>query len=119
MLLSQSRLLSRRNGDKIMDGNIFPLPFSAHLIFAVVAFVFFLIQFIRVRYKYQLVMAVAVAMTMLIYLKDTKLWFYGIGILEFGLLIIALVAAISEKKRRRELEAEISSENATEDKKDI
>lgn len=102
-----------------MSGNIFPLPFSAHLIFAVVAFVFFLIQFIRVRYKYQLVMAVAVAMTMLIYLKDTKLWFYGIGILEFGLLIIALVAAISEKKRRRELEAEISSENATEDKKDI
>ena len=100
-----------------MNGNIFPLPFSAHLIFAVVAFVFFLIQFIRVRYKYQLVMAVAV--TMLIYLKDTKLWFYGIGILEFGLLIIALVAAISEKKRRRELEAEISSENATEDKKDI
>ena len=100
-----------------MNGNIFPLPFSAHLIFAVVAFVFFLIQFIR--YKYQLVMAVAVAMTMLIYLKDTKLWFYGIGILEFGLLIIALVAAISEKKRRRELEAEISSENATEDKKDI
>ena len=100
-----------------MNGNIFPLPFSAHLIFAVVAFVFFLIQFIRVRYKYQLVMAVAVAM--LIYLKDTKLWFYGIGILEFGLLIIALVAAISEKKRRRELEAEISSENATEDKKDI
>lgn len=42
-----------------MNGNIFPLPFSAHLIFAVVAFVFFLIQFIRVRYKYQLVMAVA------------------------------------------------------------
>lgn len=102
-----------------MNGNIFPLSFSTHLIFVAVAFIFFLIQFIRVKYKYQLIMAVAVAMTMLIYVKDSKLWFYGIGLLEFGLLIIALVAAITEKKRRRELAAEISSESVSGDKKDV
>lgn len=102
-----------------MNGNIFPLPFSVHLVFVIVAFVFFLIQFIRTRYKYQLVMAVAVAMTMLLYVKETKLWFYGIGILEFGLLIIALVAAIAEKKRRKELEAEIRSDKTLEDNKDL
>lgn len=102
-----------------MNGNIFPLPFSVHLVFVIVAFVFFLIQFIRTRYKYQLVMAVAVAMTILLYVKETKLWFYGIGILEFGLLIIALVAAIAEKKRRKELEAEIRSDKTLEDNKDL
>lgn len=86
-----------------MSGNIFPLPFSTHLVFVAVAFVFFLIQFIRVRYKYQLVMAVAVAVTMLIYVKDSKMWFYSVGLIEFGLLLIALVAAIVEKKSRKEL----------------
>lgn len=89
-----------------MSGNIFPLPFSTHLIFVAVAFVFFLIQFIRTKYKYEIIMAAAVAVTMLIYAKDSKMWFYGIGILEFGLLLIALVASIAEKKSRKELAAE-------------
>lgn len=99
-----------------MSGNVFPLPFSTHLIFVAVAFVFFLIQFIRTRYKYELVMAAAVAVTMLIYAKDSKMWFYGVGILEFGLLVIALVAAIAEKRSRKELAEETGvSQNETAD----
>lgn len=101
-----------------MNGNIFPLPFSTHLIFVAIAFVFFLIQFVRTKYKYQLIMAIAVALTMLIYVKDSKMWFYSIGILEFGLLIIAFVAAIAEKRSRKELVDEVSdAENDIEDEK--
>lgn len=97
-----------------MSGNIFPLPFSTHLIFVAVAFVFFLIQFIRTKYKYEIVMAAAVAITMLIYVKDTKMWFYSIGIIEFGLLLIALVSAIVEKRSRKELAGETGvSQNET------
>ncbi len=81
--------------------NIFPLPFTAHIIFVAVAFIFFMIQFIRVRYKYQIIMAVAASFTMLVYVKDTKTWFYAVGILEFGLLLLALVAAIAEKHSRK------------------
>ncbi len=89
-----------------MNGNIFPLPFSTHLIFVVVAFVFFLIQFVRVRKKYQIFMAAAVAMTMMIYVNDTKLWFYGVGIIEFGLILIALVTAVAEKNNKTAIVAE-------------
>ncbi len=92
-----------------MSGNVFPLPFTTHLVFVAVAFLFFLIQFVRVRKKYQLIMAVAAALTMLIYVKDTKMWFYGIGILEFGLLILALIAAIVERDKK-----EIASDDASE-----
>lgn len=89
-----------------MSGNIFPLPFSTHLIFVAVAFVFFLIQFIRTKKKYEIVMAAAAAVTMLIYAKDTKMWFYSIGLIEMGLLLIALVLSIVEKKSRKELAEE-------------
>ncbi len=93
-----------------MSTNIFPLPFSTHLIFVAVAFVFFLIQFIRTKYKYEIIMAAAVAVTMLIYAKDTKMWFYSIGILEFGLIILALVFSIVEKRSRKELAEETGVE---------
>lgn len=86
-----------------MNTNNFPLSFEAHLVFVAVAFIFFIIQFVRLRKKYQLIMAIAVAMTMLIYVKDTKMWFYGIGILEIGLLILALIAAIVGKPKNDEL----------------
>lgn len=99
-----------------MDSNIFPLPFTTHIVFAAVAFLFFIVQFVRTKYKYEPVMAMAVAATMLIYLKDNKMWIYGIGILEFGLLIIALVLSVAEKKSRREAAALAAAADSTEEK---
>lgn len=93
-----------------MNSNIFPLPFSTHVIFVAIAFVFFIIQFVRLKYKYQLVMAVAVAMSMLVYVNDSKMWFYGVGILEFGLLVLSFVLSIVEKKNKKETEDEESAD---------
>jgi len=75
-----------------MNTNIFPLPFSAHLIFSIFAFVIFMFQFIRVRRPYQLLMAAAVPATLLIYVNDSKAWFYGIGIAEAIFIIASLVS---------------------------
>lgn len=88
-----------------MDNNIFPLPFPAHVIFVAVAVLFFAIQFIRLKYKYELIMAAAVVCTMLIYVKDSRMWFYSAGILEFGLILTALVVSIVEKRGRKALAA--------------
>lgn len=98
-----------------MSGNVFPLPFSTHLIFVAVAFLFFMIQFVRMRKKYQIILAIAVALTMLIYMKDTKMWFYGLGIMEFGLLIIAFATSFLDKKNEKnEALAEAVEEETTE-----
>lgn len=94
-----------------MDNSIFPLPFSAHMIFVAIAFIFFLVQFIRLRYKYQLILAVASSCSALIYFQDTKTWFYGVGLVEFGLLLLALVMAIVEKRKRKALEKQAETEN--------
>lgn len=99
-----------------MNGNVFPLPFATHLIFTVIAAVFFLVQFARLRYKYQIVMAAAVVSTLLIYANDSKTWFYGMGILELGLLLLALVLSIVEKRSRKALESELYDDEAGEEK---
>lgn len=93
-----------------MDSSIFPLPFAAHMIFVAIAFTFFLIQFIRLRYKYQLILAVASTCSALIYFQNTKTWFYGVGLVEFGLLLLALVMAIVEKRSRKAREKKTDTE---------
>ena len=52
----------------LMESTVFPLPFQSHLIFCVIATIFFVIQFIRMRRMYQLVFAVAVPATLLLYI---------------------------------------------------
>lgn len=86
-----------------MSSNVFPLPLSAHIVFVVIAFSFFIIQFVRTKYKYELVLAAAVACTMLIYTNDSKSLFCGVGMIELGLIMIALVSAIVEKHNRKVL----------------
>ncbi len=88
-----------------MNSSIFPLPLTSHIIFVVIAVVFFIIQFIRLKNKYQIVMAAVAAVTMLIYVNDSKVWFYGVGILELGLLVLALILSIVEKKSKKETES--------------
>lgn len=94
-----------------MSNNIFPLPFTVHLIFSCVAFLFFIFQYTRVKRKYQLIMAVTVPLTLLLYVNTGKTWFYTIGIAEFVLLIAALVTSIIEKNKEKVLAKEAEAEN--------
>lgn len=89
----------------MLENSVFPLPVKSHIIFCVIAVAFFLLQFIRLRYKYQLVLAVAVPATLLVYVSDNRTWFYGVGVLEICLLLLALVLAIMQHKKLAKEEA--------------
>ena len=55
-----------------MNNNIFPLPFWAHLVFVILAFALFMVQYVRVRKLYQILMAAAVVVSMLIYVNTSS-----------------------------------------------
>lgn len=97
-----------------MNNNIFPLPFTVHLVFSCIAFLFFIFQFTRVKHKYQLIMAVAVPATLLLYVNSSKTWFYILGIAEFILMAGALITAIIEKRKEKASAAEQTNENSEE-----
>lgn len=88
-----------------MNNNIFPLPFSLHLIFVILAFALFIIQYVRVRRLYQIIIAVAVAASMLIYASTSKIWINAVGIIETVLLITALVSSIIDGRKAKKLAA--------------
>jgi len=85
----------------LMESTVFPLPFQSHLIFCVIATIFFVIQFIRMRRMYQLVFAVAVPATLLLYINESRTWFYGIGVFELVMLILAIVTVCIDHTRAK------------------
>ena len=50
-----------------MDTSLFPIGMEKHIIFAVVAGIFFLLQFFRTKYWYELILAVAVPFSLLVF----------------------------------------------------
>lgn len=84
-----------------MNGNIYPLPFNTHLIFCIFSVAFFLFQYFRSGYKYQILMAFAIPATLLIYVSNNKIFFYGIGIFELIMLLSVAVSIANEKKRMK------------------
>ena len=50
-----------------MDASTFPISFTYHLIFCLIAGAFFVVQFIRLRRPYQLLLAVGIVASLLIY----------------------------------------------------
>ncbi|HBI85511.1 MAG TPA: hypothetical protein DDX71_04385 [Ruminococcus sp.] len=75
-----------------LESTLFPIAAEKHVVFAIVSSLFFLLQFIRTRKLYQLIMAIAIPASLLIYLapENTAL-FYGIGIAEGLLLLLAFI----------------------------
>jgi TRAP-type C4-dicarboxylate transport system permease small subunit len=94
-----------------MELNVFPIELKKHIIFCVVASIFFLLQFIRTKHWYQLVMAAAVPLSLLIYIDpENNYIFYGVGVMEGVLLLLALVLNIIQS--RKEAKAEKLKNNA-------
>ncbi len=60
-----------------------------------------MIQFIRMRRMYQLVFAVAVPATLLLYINESRTWFYGIGVFELVMLILAIVTVCIDHTRAK------------------
>lgn len=97
----------------LMESTVFPLPFQSHLIFCVIATIFFVIQFIRLRRTYQLVFAVAIPATMLLYVSESRTWFYGIGVFELAMLILAVImVCIDHAKAKKDAPKEPAEKEA-------
>lgn len=60
-----------------MDASTFPISLTYHLVFALIAGIFFLVQFIRLRRPYQLLLAIGILASLLIHVGDphNKVWF--------------------------------------------
>lgn len=86
-----------------MDISVFPLPFSMHLIFSVLALALFLYQYSRQRRLYQLLMAVAIPATLLLYVNSSVTWHYCVGMLELVLIVAAVVSSVVDSIRNRAL----------------
>lgn len=89
-----------------MDASTFPIPFSFHLIFCLIAGVFFLLQFIRLKRPYQLVLTIAIPASLLIYIGDptNQSWFHTVGAFEAAMLIGAIVLAVMDRFRQHKQE---------------
>lgn len=93
---------------------LFPFPFKIHLIFSIVAFVFFLWRFAGNKRPYQLIMAVAIPLSLVIWASDNRVLFYSIGIAEAVLLLAALVTSFifKDEEEKKADSVEYSSEES-------
>lgn len=95
---------------------MFPISQDKHLIFCILATLLFLLQFVRTKRWYQLVMAIAIPASLLIYVQpENKTIYFGVGILEVVLLLLALIlnivqsAKIAKAEKLAEAEADTAS----------
>lgn len=83
--------------------NLFPFPFPFHLVFAVFSFIFFIVSFFRYRKPYQLLFAVGIPLSLLLWLaEENRNLYYGVGILELIILLLALITSIICKPKKKE-----------------
>ena len=80
----------------------FPLTMDKHIIFCIIGFVFFILQFFRQGFKYQIISAFAIAGTLLLYINDSSAWRYGVGALELVLVILIFTVMTIEKKKEEQ-----------------
>ena len=82
---------------------LFAFPFPFHLVFAVISFIFFIVSFFRYRKPYQLLFAVGIPLSLLLWLaEENRNLYYGVGILELIILLLALITSIICKPKKKE-----------------
>lgn len=81
---------------------IFPFPFEMHLALAVISFLFFSYRFAVQKKPFQLIFAIASPLSLALWLSDSKTLFYGLGIVELALIIIAIVTSVVCKPKKAE-----------------
>lgn len=87
-----------------MNTNTFPLSFTQHLVFVIIAVIFLALQFARQKYWYQPVVMAALAGSLLIYVHDGMGWYYGVGALELVLMLAAAVLYILQARKLAKIE---------------
>ncbi|MBE6862487.1 MAG: hypothetical protein E7497_06280 [Ruminococcus sp.] len=114
MLFSNTALTLAQNTE-VMQPTLFPFPFEAHIVFAILALVFFVFQFTREKKPYQLIMAIAVPFSLVLWLSESQTLFYAVGIIEAVLLFAALITSIIFRDKSSDKEnAEKNTDNSAE-----
>lgn len=89
---------------ELENTNLFPFPFSLHLIFCIIALVFFIYRFVTDKKPFQLIMALAVPFSITIHISDSHTWFYIVGLIELILVIAAFVTSIIFRDKNKSAE---------------
>lgn len=88
-----------------METTLFTIGLEKHIIFSSVACLFFLAQFLRTKRWYQLILAAAVPASLLVYFQpENKTLFYGVGIAEAVLLVLAFVVNLVQSAKAKKEE---------------
>ena len=100
---------------EVEQPGLFPFPFGMHIVFAIVALIFFAYRFKTDKRPYQLIMAIAIPFSLLLWLSDSRSLYYFVGLSEGILLLAALITSIIFRKPETDEEAvEEAAEEAEE-----
>lgn len=94
--------LSTISASEIENANLFPFPFSLHLIFCAVALIFFGWRFSEQKKPFQIIFAIAIPLSLTIWLSDSRNWFYIVGLVELLMILGALVSCFIFKGKKPE-----------------
>lgn len=84
---------------------LFPYPLPFHIIFALIAAIFFIFRFVTDRKPFQLIFAIAVPFSLTLWISDNRTWFYIVGAIELLFVLAALVSAFVYKGKSSPAEA--------------
>ena len=91
---------------------LFPFPFSFHLVFAVISFIFFMVSFLKFKRPYQLLFAIAIPLSLLLWAAEfNRGLYYGLGAVELLLVLAALVSSIILKPKKQKEDKASKPEN--------
>ncbi len=86
-----------------MDATTFPISFTWHLVFSILACVFFIIQYVRSKKSYQLLVAIGIPASLCIYFQpENSSLFYAVGVFEAVLFAGVIAFAFLERTHRKQ-----------------
>lgn len=108
---------------------LFPFPLGLHVVFSVLALIFFIFRFFTDKKPFQLIFAIAIPFSLTLWISDSRTWFYTVGAIELVFIVCAFLSTFFSKKNESEAEtastgnaeeasAESESENKSEDASD-
>ena len=89
---------------------IFPLPLSFHIGFVLISVILLILCYKKRRYAYELYMLIGIVSTLLVYIDESKLFFYLLGLEEVILFIMTVADMVKVSKANAA--AEKAAENA-------
>ena len=82
--------------------SIFPFGFSMHLALAIISVIFFAYRFATQKRPFQLIFAIAPPISLALWISDNKTLFYAVGLIEFILILAALISTFICKPKKAE-----------------